>query len=93
MCPIISWFGPLERQLKECLFEGHLVAKRLFGKGPTITFLDDCTAADFSAVNLILLFDLYSAMRHTQPVTQHVMIVLKFQEIMKSCCANHIDVI
>jgi hypothetical protein len=48
-CPVIAWFGPLERQLKEGLFLGHFVAKHLFVKGHTTTFLGDCSAAEFSA--------------------------------------------
>jgi hypothetical protein len=46
---MIAWFGPLERQLKEDLFYGYFVAKHPFGKGPTATFLGDCSAAEFFA--------------------------------------------
>jgi hypothetical protein len=46
---MVAWFGPLERQLKENLFWGLIIAKYIFEKGPTATFLGDCGAAENSA--------------------------------------------
>jgi hypothetical protein len=50
-------------------------------KGPT-TILGDCSATEFFCSNLILLFGLYSAMQHTQPIIQHIMIMSGNQVIM-----------
>jgi hypothetical protein len=46
---MITWFGPVERQLKEGLFDGHFLAKHLFGKGPQPPFLVIAVLQIFSA--------------------------------------------
>lgn len=40
-----------------------------------------------------LVFGLYSALQHTQLVIQHVMIISNVQEIMETCCINHIHIV
>jgi hypothetical protein len=67
MSPMITWFGPLERHLKNAFFF-------FFGKGPT--FLVIVVLQNF------MLLRLYSTIHHTQLIIQHVMIVSNIQEIM-----------
>lgn len=66
MCPMIVWFGLLERQLKEGLFDDHIVAKHHFGKSPYSCLSSWLQRYRIFSSNLILLVGLYGVMQQTQ---------------------------